>query len=96
MDGIRARKVTDVFGMPVYTDEGFYYGDVEESVIAGNKIVGWKVRATRNSTLSRVLGGAKGVMVPHQMVKSVGDIMIISRAAVPLKDEAPLEEAEGY
>lgn len=94
MNGVKARKVTDVFGMPVYTDEGFYYGDIEESVIAGNKIVGWKVRSTRNSTLSRVLGGAKGVMVPHQMVKSVGDIMIISRAAVPMKEEELMQEAE--
>ena len=47
----------------------------------------WKVRATKASQLSRVLGGAKGVMVPHQMVKTVGDIMIISRTAVPQQDE---------
>lgn len=94
MNGVKARKVTDVFGMPVYTDEGFYYGDIEESVISGNKIVGWKVKSTRNSTLSRVLGGAKGVMVPHQMVKSVGDIMIISRAAVPMKEEELMQEAQ--
>ncbi len=94
MNGVKARRVTDVFGMPVYTDEGFYYGDIEESVIAGNKIIGWKVKSTRNSTLSRVLGGAKGVMVPHQMVKSVGDIMIISRAAVPMKEEELMQEAE--
>jgi len=29
------------------------------------------------------LGSAKGVVVPHQLVKAVGDIMIISRAAMP-------------
>ena len=35
------------------------------------------------SFLNKVLGSAKGVIVPHQLVKSIGDIMIISRAAVP-------------
>jgi sporulation protein YlmC with PRC-barrel domain len=43
-----------------------------------------------------VLGSAKGVIVPHQLVKSVGDIMIISKAAVPSYseegEEAPAEE----
>jgi len=30
-----------------------------------------------------VLGSAKGVIVPHQLVKAAGDIFIISRNAVP-------------
>jgi sporulation protein YlmC with PRC-barrel domain len=30
-----------------------------------------------------LLGTAKGVIVPHQLVKAIGDIMIISRSAVP-------------
>ena len=47
------------------------------------KIFGWRVRATKNSFLSGVLGSAKGVIVPHQLVKSIGDVMIISKAAVP-------------
>ncbi len=87
MEGVRTKKVSAVFGMPVYTDGGEYYGDVEESMLQGNRVVAWKVRATKASQLSRVLGGAKGVMVPHQMVKTVGDIMIISRTAVPQQDE---------
>lgn len=92
VEGVRVKKVSEVFGMPVYTDDGFYYGDIEESMLHGNKVIGWKVKATRMSQLSRVLGGARGVMVPHQMVKSVGDIMIISRAALPQQEELIEEE----
>lgn len=84
---IKTKRVTEVFGMPVYTDEGFYYGDVEEAVLQGNKVAGWRIKATRNSHLSRVLGGAKGVTVPHQLVRSIGDILIISKSAMPAPDE---------
>lgn len=92
---MKTKKVTEVFGMPVYTDEGQYYGDVEESQLAGNKVHGWRVRATRNSMLLRVLSGAKGVTIPHQFVKSIGDIMIISAHALPSDggdEEAAIEE----
>ncbi len=91
---VKTKKVTDVLGMPVYTDEGYYYGDVEETVIMGNKVHGWKVRATKNSMLSRVLSGAKGVTVPHQFVKSIGDIMVIAGHALPSSEESVDAEAE--
>ena len=84
---IKTRKVTEVFGMPVYTDEGEYYGDVKEVVLQGNRVYGWKVAATKHSRLVRVLSGAKGVTVPHQLVKAVGDIMVISGSALPSEDE---------
>ena len=38
-----------------------------------------------------MLGSAKGVIVPHQLVKSIGDIMIISKAAVPSYSEGESE-----
>lgn len=69
--------------MKVFTDTGEYFGDVEESILTHNKVFGWRVRASKNSFLIKVLGSAKGVIVPHQLVKSIGDIMIISKAAVP-------------
>jgi sporulation protein YlmC with PRC-barrel domain len=69
--------------MKVFTDAGEYFGDIEESILTQTKVFGWRVRATKNSFLSKVLGSAKGVIVPHQLVKSIGDIMIISKAAVP-------------
>jgi len=80
---LKMKKIAECYDMKVFTDQGDYFGDVEESILTTNKIFGWKVRATRNSFLNKVLGSAKGVIVPHQLVKSIGDIMIISKAAVP-------------
>ena len=80
---LKLRKMTSVYDMKVFTDTGDYFGDVEESILTSNKIFGWKVKATKTSFLAKVLGSAKGVIVPHQLVKSVGDVMIISKAAVP-------------
>jgi len=34
-------------------------------------------------SLTRYSALQKGVIVPHQLVKSIGDVMIISKAAVP-------------
>lgn len=86
------KPVTSVFNMPVYTDDGTYFGSIEEAVIAVNKVHGWRIKATKNSRLGKILGGAKGVVVPHQLVKAVGDIMIISKTAVPTSDDGEEEE----
>jgi len=77
------KRVSDTYDLKVFTDSGDYFGDVEDSIVQGNKISGWKIKSTKNSFLSRVLGSAKGVIVPHQLVKACGDIIIISRNAVP-------------
>ncbi len=80
---LKMKRISETYDMRVFTDNGDYFGDVEESILASNKVFGWRVRATKNSFLTKVLGSAKGVIVPHQLVKSMGDIMIISKAAVP-------------
>ena len=80
---LKMKNITESYDMRVFTDTGDYFGDVEEVIVTSTKIFGWKVRATKNSFLSKVLGSAKGVIVPHQLVKNIGDIMIISKSAVP-------------
>lgn len=80
---LKMKKISTTYDMKVFTDAGDYFGDVEESILTKNKVFGWRVRSTKNSFLNKVLGSAKGVIVPHQLVKSIGDIMIISNAAVP-------------
>lgn len=83
---LKTRKVTDVFGVSVYTDDGYYYGEIEETIIQGNRVVGWRVKATKHSQLTRVLTGAKGVTIPHNLVKAMGDIMLISSQALPSEE----------
>lgn len=96
---LKMKKISDTFDMKVFTDTGDYFGDIEEALLTQTKVYGWRVRATKNSFLSKVLGSAKGVVVPHQLVKAMGDIMIISKAAVPSysgeegEEEAPAEAA---
>ena len=84
---LNLRRVSDVYDMKVFTDAGEYFGDVEEAIVTMSKIFGWKVKATKNSSLSRIIGGAKGVIVPHQLVKAVGNIMLISKTALPQYEE---------
>jgi len=80
---LKMKRISESYDMKVFTESGDYFGDIEESILTTTKVFGWRVRATKNSFLNKVLGSAKGVIVPHQLVKSVGDIMIISKAAVP-------------
>ena len=80
---LKMRKVSEATGIKVYTDDGLYFGEVEEALISKNKIESWKVRATRESFLSKALAGAKGVIVPMIMVKAIGDVMLVSRNAAP-------------
>jgi sporulation protein YlmC with PRC-barrel domain len=80
---LKMKRISEVYEMRVFTDNGDYFGDVEEAILTSNKIFGWRIKSTRNSFLNKVLGSAKGVIVPHQLVKSMGDIMIISKGAVP-------------
>ena len=85
---LKIRKVSELYGMRVFTDTGDYFGDVEEAVLTSTKVGGWRIKATKNSFLTKILGSAKGVIVPHNLVTNIGDVMIISRNAVPaFKDE---------
>ena len=89
---LKMKRISETYDMRVFTDSGEYFGDIEESIVTQNKVFGWRVRATKNSFLNKVLGSAKGVIVPHQLVKSIGDVMIISKAAVPSYSEEDKEE----
>ncbi|MBI4154089.1 PRC-barrel domain-containing protein [Candidatus Woesearchaeota archaeon] len=84
---LKVKQINDIYSMQVFTDAGDYFGDVEEAILLSNKVSGWRIKATRDSFLSRILGGAKGVVVPHNLVKAIGDIMIISKSAVPAYEE---------
>lgn len=89
---LKMKKVSETYDMRVFTDSGDYFGDIEDSIITLNKVFGWKIKATKNSFLSKVLGSAKGVIVPHQLVKAVGDVFIISKSAIPSHAEEKEEQ----
>ncbi len=80
---LRTKQVSETVGLHVFTDNGDLFGEIEDAVINKNKVDAWKVRAVKDSFLTKALAGAKGVIVPHQLVKAIGDVMIVSRAAAP-------------
>ena len=87
---MRIKKISEVMGIKVYTDSGEYFGEVEEANLMENKIDGWRIRVAGG--VGSYLGGARGVVVPHQFVRSIGDVFIISKSAVPVQ-EMPSDEA---
>ncbi len=82
---LRIRKISSIKGMQVYTDDGDFFGEILEANLVENKIDGWKIKISRDSAIARYLDGAKGIIIPHQFVKAIGNIVIVSRSAVPAK-----------
>ena len=88
---LKIKKLTDVIGKKVYTDTGDLFGEIEESNLVENKIESWRIKVA--SSMGSFLGGARGVIIPHQFVRAVGDIVIVSRASLPLDEgEETVEE----
>jgi sporulation protein YlmC with PRC-barrel domain len=88
---LKIKKLTDVIGKKVYTDTGDYFGEVEESNLVENKVESWRIKVV--SSMGSFLGGARGVIIPHQFVRAIGDVVIVSRASLPL-DESNTEVQE--
>lgn len=87
---LKIKKITEVIGRKVYTDTGDFFGEVEESNLVENKVESWRIRVA--GSMANFLGGARGVIIPHQFVKAVGDIIIVSRANLPLDEEHSVED----
>jgi sporulation protein YlmC with PRC-barrel domain len=81
---LKIKKVTDVIGKKVFTDTGDLFGEIEESNLVENKVESWRIKLA--SSMGNFLGGARGVIIPHQFVKAVGDVVIVSRASLPLDE----------
>ena len=88
---LKIKKLTEVIGKKVYTDTGDFFGEIEESNLAENKIESWRIKVV--SSMGSFLGGARGVIIPHQFVRAIGDVVIVSRASLPLEEgEETIEE----
>lgn len=81
---MRIKKVSEVIGNKVYTDSGDFFGEIEEANLSDNRIDGWRIKV--GGSVISMIGGARGVIIPHQFVKAVGDVFLINRAALPNPD----------
>ena len=89
---MRIKKLTEVMGTKVYTDSGDFFGEVEEANLQENKVSGWRIKVGGN--IMSLIGGAKGVIIPHQFVKAISDIFIINKSALPSQDSEIEEISE--
>jgi len=92
---IKIKRVSEIIGKRVYTDSGDFFGEVEEVNLVENKVDSWRIKVAGG--IGSYLGGARGVVVPHQFVKAIGDVCLISRASLPMQEEGenlPEEEIE--
>lgn len=81
---MRIKKITDVIGSKVYTDSGDFFGEIEEANLHENKVDGWRIKV--GGSVTSLIGGARGVIIPHQFVRAISDIFIINRSALPSPD----------
>ncbi|MFA4953235.1 MAG: PRC-barrel domain-containing protein [Candidatus Pacearchaeota archaeon] len=89
---MRIKKISEVIGTRVHTDSGEYFGEIEEVNLCENKIDGWRIRVSGGIT--SLIGGARGVIIPHQFVKAISDIVIINKTALPSSDSGIEELSE--
>lgn len=73
----RFKRITDVYEMKVFTDSGYFFGEIEEALIEENRIKSWKIKAVPGSLLTSKVKDAKGVIIPQKFFKAFGDIIII-------------------
>ena len=81
---LKIKSLSEVIGKKVFTSDGDLFGQVEEVNLCDNKIDGWKIRVS--SGFMNSLGGARGVIIPHQFVKAIGDVFVITRASLPARE----------
>ena len=89
---LRVKKVSEIVGKNVFTSDGDFFGQIDDVNLTENKIDGWKIKV--GSSFLSMFGGARGVVIPHQFVRAIGDVVIINKNSLPMKTEAP-ELSEG-
>ena len=89
---MRVKRLSEVIGAKVYTDSGDYFGEVEEANLHDNKVEGWRIKVL--GSMTSLISGARGVIIPHQFVKAVSDIFIINKSALPTPDSEIEEVSE--
>lgn len=91
---LKVKSLNDTCGRKAYTESGDLFGEIEEAFIQNNRVFSWKIKSTTNSTISKMMTGAKGVIVPHALIKAVGDIVIVSKSAISSfgEEEQKVEE----
>ena len=74
----------------VVTDICDFFGEIEEALLVENKIDSWRIKVSRE--MAKNLNGARGVIIPHQFVKAIGDVFVINGSSLPSSSVAESTE----
>jgi len=88
----RFKRLTDVYDMKVFTDTGYFFGEIEEALMEENRIVSWKIKSIPGSLLSSKVKDAKGVIIPQKFFKAFGDVIIVKEVDFGSGSEEEAEE----
>lgn len=83
-------SLSKIVDKDVFTDNGVYCGKITDLELDLEKFrVRAVIIAAKGSYLSKYVGTKKGIVVPFQMVNSIGDVVIIKNitSALPTVDE---------
>jgi len=93
---VSVKNISEVLGKDVFTTKGVYAGRIADLEMQLDKfrIKSLVVEAARGSFLASMVGGKRGVIIPYQLVESVGDVVIIKHIVAPSAPEQqlPMEE----
>ena len=96
---VNVKNLSEIFNKDVFTAKGDYYGKVIDVKVDLTKfrVRSIVIEAARGSSLANAVGGKRGVIVPYQMIQSIGDVVIVKHIAAPLvgtsKETLPAEDA---
>ena len=92
---ISVREVSDMLSKDVFTNKGFYVGKISEMEfdLTKYKVRALVIEAAKSSTVGKMIGGKRGVVVPYSMVQSVGDVVIMKHINENLPEGEELEAA---
>lgn len=94
--GLNERTMAEIQGRDIFTDKGAYCGKIAdvEFDLQKFRLRAVVVDAAKGSFLANIVGGRRGVIVPYQMIRAVGDIVIIKHiSAAAAEGEGALPEA---
>jgi sporulation protein YlmC with PRC-barrel domain len=88
MDGT-PQEITTLVGREVYTNNGVFVGEVEDVRLdlGGQEVTGLALGELSQELFAGRVEAGKGVMIPYNWVRAVGDVILINDVVERFEDE---------